>query len=221
MNRYNLWPFARGGEGNLAAATAVLLAAAVLNRVRNSAATKILLALVCSLWLLILYFFRDPERNTIEEDGLVVAPGDGEIMDIVVEEEVRYLGQEMLRVSIFLSVLDVHVQRIPISGRVILVDHQPGQFLQAFRPEASDVNEYIAMGIDSGRYGTILIKQIAGILARRCVNFQQVGDVVISGERFGLIRFSSRVDLFIPRAATLLVQIGDKVYGGLTPVARL
>jgi phosphatidylserine decarboxylase len=100
------------------------------------------------------------------------------------------------------------------------VQHHPGKFLQAFRPEASDVNEYIAMMIE-GEYGRLLIKQIAGILARRCVNKMQPGDTIRAGQRFGLIKFGSRLDLFLPPSAQLLIAVGDKVYGGLTPIARL
>ena len=116
--------------------------------------------------------------------------------------------------------MDVHVQRVPLSGRVTLVQHHPGQFLKAYLPEASEVNEYIAM-ITESAYGRILTKQIAGILARRCVNHAQLGDQLTTGQRFGLIKFSSRVDLFLPPTADLIVRVGDKVYGGVTPIARL
>ena len=114
----------------------------------------------------------------------------------------------------------MHVQRVPLGGEVTVIDHQPGQYLQAFKPEASDVNEYIAMVTESG-YGRVLIKQIAGILARRCVNYAKPGDTLQTGQRFGLIRFSSRLDLFLPPNAQLLVKIGDKIEGGLTPIAQL
>jgi len=182
--------------------------------------TLIILGLALALWLLILYFFRDPNRQVINEPGLVIGPADGEVVEIVRESEERFLHAEVIRISLFLSVLDVHIQRVPIGGEVTLVQHQPGQFLQAFKPEASDVNEFIAMVIES-EYGRVLIKQIAGILARRCVNYAQPGDRVTIGQRFGLIRFSSRVDIFLPPEAELLVKIGDKIYGGLTAVARL
>jgi phosphatidylserine decarboxylase len=173
-----------------------------------------------SLWLLILYFFRDPNRDVINVPGQVIGPGDGEVVEIVHERENRYLQTDVIRISMFLNIHDVHIQRVPLGGRVTLVHHQLGKFLQAFRPEASDVNEYIAMVVE-GAYGRILIKQIAGILARRCVNKMRPGDVVTTGQRFGLIKFSSRLDLYLPPDAQLLVSIGDKVYGGLTPIAQL
>ena len=116
----------------------------------------------------------------------------------------------------FLDVTDVHVQRVPLGGKVTVVDHVPGKKLQAFRPEASTENEFIAMGLDTP-YGEILVKQIAGILARRCVNYASVGDSLTTGQRYGLIRFGSRIDLYFPTDAELLVEIGDRVYGGLNP----
>ncbi|MCL4870705.1 MAG: phosphatidylserine decarboxylase family protein [Anaerolineae bacterium] len=214
------WPFAEGGESTLALMTGIWAAAAALRFLRQNPLTTLLFWLITPLWLLILWFFRDPNRDTLVEDGLVVSPGDGELVEIIREPEKRYLNDDTIRLSIFLSIVDVHVQRVPISGRVTLVEHRPGQFLQAFRPEASEVNEYIAM-ITESAYGRVLTKQIAGILARRCVNHAQVGDWLTTGQRFGLIKFSSRVDLFLPPDAELLVRVGDKVYGGLTPIARL
>jgi phosphatidylserine decarboxylase len=220
MDRYNSWPFAKGSENNLLTATAVFLLTAVYNLIKPHKIGRWLLAIVTFIWLIVVYFFRDPERDTLNEERLVVCPADGEVVEIATEYEGNYLHQEAVRVSIFLSLFDVHVQRIPINGRVTLVKHVPGQFLQAFRPEASDVNEYIATLIETP-YGTVLTKQIAGILARRCVNYLVIGDEVTSGERLGMIRFSSRVDLFLPADAQLLIAIGDKVNGGITPIAQL
>lgn len=214
------WPFAEGGESTLALVTGLWGVAAALRFLRSNILTNSLFWLITPLWLLILWFFRDPNRTPLVEDGLLVSPGDGEVVEIIREPEKRYLNDDTIRISIFLSIVDVHVQRVPISGRVTLVDHRPGQFLQAFRPEASEVNEYIAM-ITESEYGRVLTKQIAGILARRCVNHAQVGDWLTTGQRFGLIKFSSRVDLFLPPDAELIVRVGDKVYGGLTPIARL
>lgn len=220
MDRYNSWPFAKGSENNLLTATAVFLLTAVSYIIKPHKITKLFLAVMTAIWLVIVYFFRDPERDTLNEERLVVCPADGEIVEITTEHENTYLNKEVIRVSIFLSLLDVHVQRIPISGRVTLVKHVPGQFLQAFRPEASDVNEYIATLIETP-YGPVLTKQIAGIMARRCVNYLAAGTEAISGERLGMIRFSSRVDLFLPADAQLFIAVGDKVNGGVTPIARL
>lgn len=218
--RGRLWPFATGGNGTIGVATAVFTLAILLYRRTRTLLSQFLLFIITGLWLLILYFFRDPERQTPNQPGLVVSPADGEIVAIVREREGRYLQDDTLRISIFLSITNVHVQRIPLQGVVTLVDHQPGKFLQAFLPEASDVNEHIAMMIQTP-YGPLLVKQIAGILARRCVNYMQAGYSVQTGQRFGLIRFSSRVDLFLPPNAQLLVHIGDKVTGGVTPMAQL
>lgn len=213
-------PFATGSGATILSVTMLWGTAVFLAKKYTSPLTKLLAWLTTSLWLLVLYFFRDPHRDVMQEPGLVISPADGEVVEIVREPETRYLDANVIRLSIFLSLTDVHVQRVPLGGMVTLVEHQPGQFLQAFRPEASHVNEFVVMGIETP-YGRILVKQIAGILARRCVNYMHPGDMVTTGQHFGLIRFSSRVDLFLPSSARLLVQIGDKVQGGLTPIARL
>ncbi len=213
------WPFAEGSEGTLGVATAVYALIHLLNwRARNGWG-QLLVILSTGVWLLILYFFRDPKRQPPNQPGLVVSPADGEIVAIIRERENRYLQADTIRVSIFLSITNVHVQRVPLQGVVTQIDHQPGKFLQAFRPEASEVNEYIAMTLDTP-YGPVLVKQIAGILARRCVNYLRPGQSVQTGQRFGLIRFSSRVDLYLPPNAELLVRIGDQVRGGVTPFAQ-
>lgn len=215
------WPFAQGGGGTIAFFTIFLATAVFLWFQFSNWAAGLFLLLAAFLWLLILYFFRDPNRTIDAKPGLVLGPGDGEVVEIVTETEGRYLQAEVIRMSMFLDITDVHVQRVPLAGEVLLVQHQPGKFLQAFRPEASEVNEYIAMVTESTGYGRILTKQIAGILARRCVNYLKPGDTVQTGQRFGLIRFSSRVDLFLPLTAQMLVKVGDKVAGGITPIAQL
>ncbi len=215
------WPFAQGGGVTIAVFTIVWGTAVTLFYfLWQNWATGFFLLLATALWLLILYFFRDPNRKVVDEPGLVIGPGDGEVVEIVHEHEDYYLKEDVIRISMFLSITDVHVQRVPLGGAVTVIDHQPGQYLQAFKPEASDVNEYIAMVTES-RYGRVLIKQIAGILARRCVNYARPDDVLQTGQRFGLIRFGSRLDLFLPPNAQLLVKIGDKIEGGLTPIAQL
>ncbi len=214
------WPFAEGGGATILIFTVVWATAVTLWFLWQNLATGFFLFLATALWLLILYFFRDPNREVVNKPGLVIGPGDGEVVEIVHEFEDYYLKEDVIRISMFLSVTDVHVQRVPLGGKVTLIDHQPGQFLQAFKPEASEVNEYMAMITESG-YGRILIKQIAGILARRCVNNAQPGDELQTGQRFGLIKFSSRLDLYLPPNAQLLVEIGDKIVGGLTPIAQL
>ncbi len=215
------WPFAEGGGGTIAFFTIMWVTAVFLWLQFSNWVTGIFLVLASFLWLLILYFFRDPNRQIEAKPGLVLGPGDGEVVEIITETEGRYLQAEVIRMSMFLDITDVHVQRIPLAGKVTLVQHEPGKFLQAFRPEASEVNEYIAMVTESVGYGRLLTKQIAGILARRCLNYLKPGDEVQTGQRFGLIRFSSRVDLFLPPTAQMLVKVGDKVTGGITPIAQL
>ena len=164
--------------------------------------TFILLGLTLAVWIVILNFFRDPDRVALDQPGLVVGPCDGKVVSIDLMKEEQYMEVDTIRVGIFLSLFDVHVQRIPLAGEVTMIDYKPGKFLQAFRPEASDVNEFIAMQINTP-YGNLLVKQIAGILARRC------------------IKFGSRVDLFLPSKAIVEIAVGDKVIGGLTPIAQL
>lgn len=215
-----VWPFAAGSGATLAVAAGIIIVVALLwFWLPDSLLLDIFLFVGVFAGLLIFYFFRDPNRRVLRQDGMVIAPADGKIVAIERETEPIYLQKEMTRISIFLSILDVHVQRAPIGGKVALVDHRPGKFLQAFRPEASDVNEYIAMLLET-KYGQVLVKQIAGILARRCVNYTTVGENLRLGQRFGLIKFSSRVDLFLPPETHILAQVGDQVYGGLTLLAR-
>lgn len=218
--RDRLWPFAQGGGPTITLFTAFWALALFNWRARRGCGAGILLAAVTALWLALLYFFRDPNRPRVSEPGLAMSAADGKVMAVVREYEPVYLRREMLRISTFLDVTDVHVQRIPLGGTVRQIVARPGKFLQAFRPEASTENESIAMEIETP-YGPVLVKQIAGIMARRCVNYARPGQQVTTGERFGLIRFGSRVDLFLPLHASPLVAEGDRVYGALTPVARL
>lgn len=214
------WDFILWKEKNMLSVLLAYIAALMAWGFWPSIWTMILFVVLLFVLLTVLYFFRNPSRQVINEPGLLIGPCDGKVVAIEREKESRYLNTEVIRISIFLNVNDVHVQRIPLGGKVSVVDHRPGKFLQAFRPEASDVNEYIAMQIETD-YGTVLIKQIAGILARRCVNFADVGETVLTGQRFGLIKFSSRVDLFLPVDSDIIVSVGDRVVGGLTRVAQM
>jgi phosphatidylserine decarboxylase len=216
--RIQSWEFNRWRDGYVIFPTLFVVVALASQMIWANLFTLIFLILAVVLWLVVLYFFRDPTRAVVNRPGLVVGPGDGTVVEVVHQKEDQYLHADCTRISIFLSLFDVHVQRFPIEGTVARVEHQAGKFLQAYRSEASQVNENIALVIDTP-YGKILLKQIAGILARRCINYAQVGDRLPTGQRFGLIKFGSRVDLFLPPQAQLLVSEGDKVYGGLTPVA--
>ncbi len=163
--------------------------------------------------ILVVYFFRDPDRAIPESENLVLSPADGKVIEIVEERESEYLQAPATRVSIFLSVFDVHVNRIPISGTVGYFRYRRGSFLQAYKREASEINEQSIIGIEHEN-SKILFKQIAGILARRIVCHVQQGRVVKRGERFGIIKFGSRVDIFLPKSCELKVQLNQKVKGG-------
>ena len=158
-------------------------------------------------------FFRDPERVIPQTPGAVVSPADGRVHEIEMEAGCR-------RISIFLSVTDVHVNRAPYAGKVTGVIYKPGRFVPAYRSEASRENESNRITID-GPHAVIGVKQIAGILARRIVCRARPGDVLERGQRYGLIRFGSRTDLFLPADADVVAQIGDKVRGGETILAHL
>lgn len=218
-----LWPFAQGGGGTIAIVTLLLLASWKSWQQRPSFVTRLLLTMTTGVWMAILWFFRDPHRTppTALPHDTVLAPGDGKVVAIVPEYEGEHLHREMIRMSIFLNVNDVHVQRVPFGGVVQKIEHRPGRYLEAYRPEASLLNEHISMVVESAEHGPYLIKQIAGRLARRCVNRRTIGEQLTAGQRFGLIRFGSRVDLFLPIGTTFHVQIGDYIYGGVTPIAQL
>ena len=156
-------------------------------------------------------FFRDPDRIAPDRPGAVLAPADGRVM-VIAEALDPWVGPAV-RVSIFLSPLDVHVNRAPIGGLVKNVEHVAGRFLAAYRPEASEQNERCAVSLDGDR-ARVTVTQISGVLARRIVCRVRPGDTVRAGERYGLIRFGSRTDLVLPRGTDLRVRVGDRVRGG-------
>lgn len=173
--------------------------------------------------LLILYtlaFFRDPDRVVPSDPAAVVAAADGVVADIVEIEENDVLKSPARRVGIFLSVFDVHTNRAPIDGRVTYREHRRGLFLDARRPECSEKNESMTWAFQNPRV-TIVVRQLTGAIARRIVGWSQVGDELKKGERFGMIRFGSRTEVYLPLTATVLVQVGDRVAGGSTIIARL
>jgi len=169
------------------------------------------------------YFFRDPDARVPEGPGLVVAPAHGTVDVIDEVEEPVVLGSRCRRVSIFLSVFNVHVQQAPVAGSVSLVRHTPGQFLNALKLESAALNENVLLGFQSTEPdgGPVAIKLITGLIARRIVPWVQPGDVVAKGERVSLIQFGSRVDLYVPLRARITVSLGDRVVGGETVMARL
>jgi len=172
------------------------------------------------LFLFSLYFFRDPQRKTPEGKNILISPADGKIISIK-DNILHPVSKEPSKmVSIFLSLLDAHINRIPIDGKISLIEYHKGKFLAAFNPKASELNEKYVFDINS-KYGSIRVQQIAGIIARRLVCNLQLNDMVKAGERFGLMKFSSRIDLIIPKKHFKLnTKIGEKVRGGETVIGE-
>ncbi len=158
------------------------------------------------------FFFRDPERKTPADAAAVISPADGRIVEVVDENDFR-------RISIFLSIFDVHVNRIPVSGKVRRIERKRGKFLAAFKPEASRENEQCEIEIESD-HGTIITRQIAGVLARRIVCRLKIGQPVKAGERFGLIRFGSRIDILLPASVEPMISTRQKVRAGMSILGR-
>lgn len=171
------------------------------------------------VWLFV--FFRDPKRSGPRGEDLVIAPADGKIVGVAVEDEPMYLKARAARLSIFMNVFDVHVNRYPVSGRIALVHYNPGKFLHAAGDKASLDNEQASVGIESAR-GPVLVRQIAGLVARRIVTDAKPGDVVTQAARMGMIRFGSRVDVYLPLSASpaLRVAVGDRVAAGWSVLAE-
>ena len=174
---------------------------------------KIFSAILVIIFLFNFYFFRDPERTIPSDKNLILSPADGTVVLIEDVQEPYYFKEKVTRVSIFLSVFNVHVNRIPVEGKVEFVKYLKGKFLVAFADKASEENEQSIIGIRHKK-GKILCKEIAGIIARRIVFHVEEGDSVTAGERFGLIRYGSRVDVYFPKNAKIKVTLKDKVIGG-------
>jgi len=172
------------------------------------------------LALFIIWFFRNPERNIPEGENIIVAPADGKIIDIKSNIECRPLKRQMIRISIFMSLFNVHVNRIPCSGKIKKIIYNHGKFISANKDKASLENEQNAIILETPNGDAIMFVQIAGIIARRIVCWLHQGDYVIKGQRFGLIRFGSRVDVYLPCNVQLMITKGEKVKGGETILAR-
>lgn len=175
------------------------------------------LGLVVLIWLLV--FFRDPERTGPRGDHLVISPADGRICSIASVEEPMYLHLTATRISVFMNVVNVHVNRYPVSGEVEIVHYNPGEFGHAGTDKASLVNEQASVGILTSK-GQVLVRQIAGLIARRIVTDGNPGDQVKQGDRMGMIRFGSRVDVFLAPGATVKVELGQHVSAGTTVLAE-
>jgi len=167
-----------------------------------------------------LFFFRDPDRHPPAGDNLVVSPADARVMVIGTVPWNGAPAGDWQVISMFLSPLDVHVNRTPVAGRVTRVEYHPGRFLPAYRTEAGELNEWTEVWFDRPG-GPVVVRQIVGMLARRIVCRLTEGDTVAAGDRFGVMKFGSRIDLYLPRTATITVKPGDKVIGGETKLATL
>lgn len=169
--------------------------------------------IMAALTALVVWFYRDPERTTPEGDGLFTSPADGRVVEIA-EAEHSFTGPAV-KVGIFMNVFSVHVNRAPCMGRVDYLEYVPGKKIAAFAPKASEVNERNLVGL-STPHGPILMVQIAGLLARRIVCRLRRGEVLEAGQRYGMIRLGSRVDIYLPKEVRLTTKLGDKVYAGIS-----
>ena len=173
------------------------------------------------LYFLVLQFFRNPKRNTASNINEIIAPADGKI--VIIEEciEHEYLKDKRMLISIFMSPLNVHVNRAPISGKVVYTNYHPGKYLVAWNPKSSLLNERTSVVMENKITGPILFRQIAGAVARRIAIYCKPNQQLQAGEEFGFIRFGSRMDIFLPLNSEILVKIGDKPTGGETVIARI
>ncbi|MER3330278.1 MAG: phosphatidylserine decarboxylase family protein [Candidatus Kapaibacterium sp.] len=174
--------------------------------------------------LFTLWFFRDPDRSipaeAIADESIVISPADGKIVQMEVENEIHYIKGESKRVSIFLSPIDVHVNRTPVSGVVEFYEYVPGDYLVAYHPKSSEQNEHSRIGVKN-KYGKVFYKQIVGLVARRIVCELKVGDSIRVGDKIGMMKFGSRMDIAMEPDTEILVKIGDRVVAGETIIAKL
>ena len=176
------------------------------------------LAVLCGL---VLYFFRDPDRTTPNDDSLIISPADGKVVLIQDVKEDEYVGEEVTQVSIFLSPLNVHVNRNPVSGLLEYVKYYPGKYLMAWEDHASEMNERAHFGVMHPSGMKMMFKQITGFMARRIVYHLEEGDKLKAGERFGIMKFGSRMDLLLPKNVNIDVKIGDKTVAGESIIGKI
>ena len=180
---------------------------------------KSLMIILLIFFVLVLQFFRDPKRNTLLDDQHIIAPADGKVVVIEEVEEKEYFKGKRRQISIFMSPLNVHVTRYPISGQVAYSKYHPGKYLVAWHPKSSEENERTTIVINNDLVGEILYRQIAGAVARRIVNYAKKDKQVIQGEDAGFIKFGSRIDIFVPLDMKINVSLDQKTRGGETIIA--
>src|SRR6056300_1896409 len=200
-------------------ATAIALAAEY--RLGDQYVLKIVLQLFSLIQLiLVLQFFRNPKRETPKNENHLIAPVDGKVVIIQEVFEKEYFKDQRLQVSIFMSPLNVHVTRYTMSGSVVFSKYHPGKYLVAWHPKSSELNERTTVVLKNKSFGEVLYRQIAGAVARRIVNYAEVGSQVVQGEDAGFIKFGSRVDLFLPLGTPLDIALNDIVKGGVQTIAH-
>ncbi len=177
--------------------------------------------LMLALTLFTVYFFRDPERSVPEEEGAVVAPANGKVIFVGEVMEERLLQEQAIKISIFMSVFDVHVNRVPFSGKVVDMFYNRGEFFNAALDKASLQNEQGGILIETEKGARLLFVQIAGLIARRIVTYPKIGDMLERGARYGLIRFGSRVDVYFPKGSDIRVRVGEHTVSGETILGYL
>lgn len=192
---------------------------------RLTGVSEVMLVLIPALsiliFLFILYFFRSPERALLPDHSVIVAPADGRVVAIEEVENSEYFGDKRLQVSIFMSPLNVHSNRYPVSGVVQYVKHHPGKYLVAWHPKSSELNECSTVVIRSSSGPDILVKQIAGAMARRIVTYAEAGTEVIQGDELGFIKFGSRVDLLLPAGSVVIPSLGEEVRANITQIVKI
>jgi len=171
------------------------------------------------IFVFILWFFRNPKRNIIKNPELILSPADGKVIAIKEVDELEYFNDKKIQISIFLSPLDIHVNRYPVSGEILYSKYHKGEYLVAWHPKSSDKNERTTVVIKNKKFGEVMYRQIAGVVARRIVNYAKVNSNVEQGDDSGFIKFGSRVDLFLSKDLNLKIKVGDKVKGGLSIIA--
>lgn len=189
------------------------------NFITNYWLQKALMILFLIGLVLVLQFFRDPKRNTVINDNQIIAPADGKVVVIEDVVENEYFKDKRKQISIFMSPLNVHVTRYPISGQVKYSKYHPGKYLVAWHPKSSEENERTTIVVENSSSGEILYRQIAGAVARRIVNYAKTGQQVIQGEDAGFIKFGSRIDIFVPLDMKIDVNLNQKTRGGETILA--
>jgi phosphatidylserine decarboxylase len=188
--------------------------------IKNPVWQTILVCLSVVFFLLVVWFFRNPERPVVPNEAVILCPADGKVVVIEETMEEEYFRDKRLQVSIFMSPLNVHVNRYPVSGLVSYFNYHPGKYLVAWHPKSSTLNERSTVVIQDARGREILVRQIAGAVARRIVPYAVQGEQVVQGDELGFIKFGSRVDLFLPLDTRISVKIGDKVLGNKTIIAN-